>query len=100
MPTYISLLRYTEEGIRTLKQRHDFYFEPNKNVFLPALGVKIKQIFLVLGEYDAVAVLEAPDDEAVARAALYLGRVGTVRTQTMRAFTEEESSKIIDGLPD
>ena len=100
MPTYISLLKYTEEGVRTLKQRRDFYFEPNKNVFLPALGVTIKQIFLVMGQYDAVAILEASNDEAVAKAALFLGRVGTVRTETMRAFTEDESNKIIDAMPD
>ena len=100
MPTYISLLRYTEEGVRTLRQRRDFYFEPNQNVFLPALGVTIKQFYMVMGQYDAVAILEAPNDEAMAKAALFLGRAGTVRTQTMRAFSEEESNRIIDALPE
>jgi uncharacterized protein with GYD domain len=93
-------MRYTPEGVRTLKQRRDFYFEPNKNVYLPALGVSLKQIYMVTGQYDAVALVEAPNDEAVAKAALYLGRVGTVRTETMRAFSEEESNAIIDAMPD
>jgi uncharacterized protein with GYD domain len=99
MPTYISLLRYTEEGARTLKQRREFYFEPNRNVFLPALGVTVKNIYMVLGQYDAVAILEAPNDEAVAKAALFLGSVGTVHTETMRAFNEEESGRLIDSMP-
>jgi uncharacterized protein with GYD domain len=62
-------------------------------------GAKLKDFYLVLGEYDIVIVVEAPSDEVVAKVSLMLGSKGNVRTNTFRAFTEAEYRKIISSLP-
>lgn len=65
-----------------------------------AMGVKWKQSYLMMGEYDVMVILEAPDDETMARYALMGGMTGAVTTRTMRAFTESEANKLIDSLPE
>jgi len=64
-----------------------------------ALGGEIKAFYLVMGQYDFVVITEAPNDEAVARLLLAIGAQGNVRTETLRAFTEDEYRKIIASLP-
>jgi len=59
----------------------------------------LKAFYLVTGQYDAVAISELPNDEAVARLALANASMGTVRTETLRAFTEDEYREIIAALP-
>jgi uncharacterized protein with GYD domain len=62
-------------------------------------GAELKQVFMVMGKYDVVAVVEAPNDECLAKVALAQAALGAFRsTETMRAFTEDEVAKIIDGL--
>ena len=63
-----------------------------------AMGAEIKQFYLVVGQYDIVIVSEAPDDQTMAKAALTVGAGGSIRTQTLRAFTEEEYRKIVAAL--
>ncbi len=62
-------------------------------------GAKIKDFYLVMGEYDIIFVAEAPNDETVAKLALILGSKGSVKTRTMRAFTEAEYRKLVGSLP-
>jgi uncharacterized protein with GYD domain len=63
-------------------------------------GAELKQVYLVMGQYDAVAVVEAPNDQTLAKVALAQAALGAFRsTETMRAFTEEEVAKIVAGLP-
>ncbi|MBI3762312.1 MAG: GYD domain-containing protein [Chloroflexi bacterium] len=88
MPTYISLLRYTQQGAQNIKDSPARLDAAKKG--LKAMGGEFKQWFLVLGQYDAVAVLEAPDDDTAAKFALAVGALGNIRTETLRAFTEEE----------
>ena len=57
------------------------------------------EFYLVAGQYDMVVVSECPDDETAARVMLAIGSAGNVRTETLRAFTEDEYRKIIAGLP-
>ncbi len=59
----------------------------------------MKALYLVMGQYDLVVILEAPDDQTVAEFGLALGALGNVQTETLRAFTEDEYSKIIAMLP-
>jgi uncharacterized protein with GYD domain len=59
----------------------------------------LKQFYLVIGQYDIVSVVEAPDDETMAKIALSLGSQGNIRTETLRAFTEDEYREMISGLP-
>jgi len=64
-----------------------------------AAGGELKAFYLVTGRYDAVALSDLPSDEAAARVALGNGAMGNVRTETLRAFSEDEYRKIIAALP-
>ena len=97
MATYISLVNYTQKGIEKIKES-PARLDAAKEGFR-ALGGELKQFYLVMGRYDIVVISDAPDDETAARAALMLGSAGAVRTETFRAFTEEEYRNIIASLP-
>ena len=97
MATYITLMRYTQQGIENIKEgpaRVDAAKEAFK-----AMGGELKQYYLVMGQYDAVVIGEVPDDETVAKLSLAIGSKGAIRTETFRAFTEDEYRKIIASLP-
>jgi len=97
MPTYIVLTRFTQQGIQALKDspnRQQAWKETARN-----LGAEVKVIYGVTGPYDTLAIVEAPDDETLAKVTLGLGTRGNVRTETWRAFTEEEYRRIVGGLP-
>ncbi len=96
MPTYISLLRYTQKGIQNIKESPN-RLEAAKKAFRDA-GAELKEFYLVMGQYDAVSISEAPDDETLARVLLALGSQGNVQTETLRAFPEAEYRKIVSGL--
>ncbi len=96
MATYISLLRYTDQGIRNVKESAN-RLDAAKKAF-QAAGGELKQFYLAMGKYDIVIVADAPDDETAARITLGLGSLGNVRTETMRVFTEGEFRKIIGSL--
>ena len=97
MATYIVLLRYTQQGVEKIKES-PARLDAAKKAF-QAVGAELKQWYLVMGQYDAVVVGEAPDDETVAKLALAIGSQGSIRTETLRAFTEDEYRKIIAALP-
>ena len=97
MPTYISLIRFTQKGMETIKEGPK-RLEAAKQRFRAA-GGELKAFYLVTGQYDAVAISELPNDEAAARVALGNGSMGNVRTETLRAFSEDEYRKIIAALP-
>lgn len=59
------------------------------------LGVKIREIYWTLGDYDSLLILEAPDDETATAAILHLGAMGNVHTSTCRAFTAAEMDNIV-----
>ncbi|AEM80817.1 GYD domain-containing protein [Streptomyces violaceusniger] len=93
MATYITLLNWTEQGVRaykdTTKRTEDFAAALNK------LGARLVDIYWTDGPYDLVCMIEAPDDETATAASLQLGAVGKVRTTTLRAFDREEMRGII-----
>jgi uncharacterized protein with GYD domain len=97
MPTYIALLHYTQQGIAAIKQG-PARLEAAKQAY-KKVGGELKAFYLTIGQYDAVAIAELPDDAAVAKMALSLGAMGNVRTETLRAFTEAEFRKIVGELP-
>jgi len=97
MATYIILVNYTQQGIQGIKQSPE-RLDAARNAF-NAMGANLDKWYLTLGQYDAVVISEAPDDETAAKLALMVGALGNVRTQTLRAFTEDEYRKLIAGLP-
>lgn len=97
MATYITLLRYTQQGIEKIKEGPT-RVDAAKKLFR-SMGAELKQFYSVTGRYDAVVISEAPNDETVAKLALAIGSAGNVRTETLRAYTEEEYRKIIAALP-
>lgn len=96
MATYLTLIRYTEQGIRSIKES-PARLDAAKKAF-QASGGELKQFFLAMGRYDGVIVGELPDDETAARLALSFGALGNIRTETMRVFTESEYRKIVASL--
>ena len=97
MGTYLMLVKYTQKGIENIKQSPARLDEAQKAS--KAVGAHLKEFYLVMGRYDIVIVLEAPDAETVAKMALSLGSKGNVTTETLRDFTEDEYRKIIGALP-
>ena len=97
MPTYIVLCKWTEKGIEGVKESPS-RLEAAKKVF-KAAGGELKQFYLTQGRYDMVVVSELPNDEAAAKTALTIGAGGALRTESLRAFTEDEYRKIIASLP-
>jgi len=97
MPTYITLLRYTQQGIEKIKDSPTRLESAKQSV--RAMGGELKAFYLVMGQYDAVVISEAPDDETATRFALATGARGYVRTETLRAYTEEEYRRILAALP-
>ena len=93
MATYIMLASFTEQGIRNVKdttKRADAFRELAKGS-----GATVKDIYWTLGQYDIVAILDAPDDAAVTALLLTVGGLGNVRTQSLRAFTADEMGEIL-----
>jgi uncharacterized protein with GYD domain len=97
MPTYISLIQYTEQGIRAI-QDSPGRLDAGKRL-LKDLGGELKSFYLTMGPYDIVIVLDAPNDEVVAKFALALSAQGNVRTTHLRAFNEAEYRKLVKELP-
>jgi len=97
MPTYISLINWTEKGIAQFKDTVA-RSEAGKEL-ASTFGGALKEIYWTIGPYDIVAVSEAPDDESATAFALTLGAQGNVRTTTMRAFSADEMKGIIEKTP-
>jgi len=97
MATYITLMKYTQDGVKNIKDS-PARIDDAKKLF-NAMGAEMKAFYLTLGEYDAVVIAEGPDDETAAKLLLTIGGQGNVRTTTFRAFTEDEFRKIIAALP-
>jgi uncharacterized protein with GYD domain len=96
MASYMMLVNFTEQGIREIKESANRLDAFKKT--LRASGAELRDYYLVMGQYDAMLVLSAPNDEAVTKLALSLCALGNVRTQTHRVYTEDEMRKLIGGL--
>ena len=97
MPTFISFVNWTEQGIRNVKDAPN-RFEAAKAA-LKEMGGEVKDIYVTTGQYDIVVIADAPDGDTMAKFALAMGARGNVRTATSRAITEAEFQKIVSDLP-
>ena len=96
MATYISLVNFTDQGIRTIKESPDRYTA--FKAMAEKMGVSVKGVYYTVGQYDLVLVAEGTD-EAVTTALLKVGSLGNARSQTLRAFSFDEIKKIISNVP-
>jgi uncharacterized protein with GYD domain len=97
MPTYVSLVRFSDQGIRAAKDTTHRLADWAAKV--ESRGVSIQQMYWTLGHYDQVCVFEAPDDETAAAVLLAADMLGNIRTQTLRAFTTSDMEKILTTVP-
>jgi uncharacterized protein with GYD domain len=96
MTTYIMLVNWTEQGVKNVRDSPKRLDAAKKS--LADMGGSFKEFYLTMGEYDMVAVCEAPDDAVAARFALQLSMGGNVRTRTLKAFPEAAYREIINSL--
>ncbi len=97
MPSYLSLLNWTEQGVRNIKDSHE-RLDAAKQAARDA-GGRIVFFYMTMGQYDLAVLTEFPDDEVAAKFLLSIGGLGNVRSTTMKAFTEAEYRSIIGAPP-
>jgi len=96
MPEYIMLFNFTTKGVQEIKDAPKRIanvkklFEQNKG--------KAKTFYGLLGQYDTMCIAEAPDDETMAKISLQISGQGSVKTETLRAFTEDQMLKLIGTI--
>ena len=97
MPSYVTLVKYTPQGIAKIKDSPARLDTGRKAA--EKLGGKIRDWHLTMGHYDAVFISDFPDDDTCAKFTLSLASLGNVTTETLKAFNEPEYRKIIGSLP-
>ena len=96
MATYVTLMKFTDQGIRTVKdspKRAEAFRSTAKKA-----GCAVKEMLWTIGKYDVVVITEAPDDATATALLLSIGKLGNVNTQTLRAFTAAEMEKILEKV--
>jgi uncharacterized protein with GYD domain len=96
MATYVSLFRWTDQGVRNAKdtmKRHNAF-----RADLERRSCKLVSIFWTQGEYDLVTIIEAADAQTVMAALIAVAGLGNVRTETLPAFSEKEMSSILEKV--
>ncbi len=96
MATYICLADWTQQGIENIKDSPGRY-EAAKQA-IEAAGGAMRDFYMTTGDHDMVIIIEAPDATAGAKVLLRIGSKGSIRTKTMRAFTESEYREIVGSL--
>jgi uncharacterized protein with GYD domain len=96
MPQYVTLMRWTSQGIAGLPAWRERVEEGQR--IIEDAGGSLVGVYVTLGRYDVVEIFEAPDDELAVEILLKLQRFGAEHTETLRAFTREEAEAIIRRL--
>jgi uncharacterized protein with GYD domain len=93
MATYLTTIKFTQQGIQdiaqTTKRAATF------NAAAKKWGVKVSNVYWTMGDYDGLLIFDAPDDETATAAILHLGATGSVHTSTVRAFTATDMDHIL-----
>jgi len=96
MSTYVTLINFTDHGVRQVKNtanRASAYKE-----LATKLGCTVKEIYWTQGQYDVVSIVDAPDETSMTALAMSIGKLGYIRTQTLRAFSAAELAPIMDKV--
>ena len=96
MPTYISLIDFTDQGIRTVTETVDRAAKFGE--LAQKYGASLERVYWTVGPHDIVAIIEAPDDESATALLLETGSLGNIRTTTLRAYDRDQMSGIIQRL--
>lgn len=96
MPTYIMMGRFTSQGMDKIRGSPARIDTARETMY--SVGAELKDWYVVTGQFDYVAIIDAPDDTIMAQIALSIGSHGNITTQTMRAFTEQEYRQIVANL--
>ncbi len=96
MPHYISLMRWTSQGVAGLPGWRERVEEGER--IIEEAGGELIGVYVTLGRYDVVEIFQAPDDDVAVEILLKLQRYGAEHTETLRAFTREEAEEIIRKL--
>lgn len=88
MPTYVMLTNLTADGVRTLKNNPGRVAEVNKEV--EQIGARVLTQYATLGQYDFVTIVEAPDEQTMAKVSVELGSRGTMTSQTLTAIPSDQ----------
>jgi uncharacterized protein with GYD domain len=96
MATYVVLVNWTDQGIRSVTETTQRAQEVTQLV--EQMGGRMQTLLWTLGRYDLVGIIEAPDDETVAAVGLRIGMHGSVHTETLRAFDAEKMGQILAKL--
>jgi uncharacterized protein with GYD domain len=94
MTTYVSLINWTDQGIRNFHDTTDRAAEFSKNI--ENSGGRVRELLWTVGEYDMVCIADYPDEETGVAALLKVGSLGNIRSSTLRGFGGDEMSRIID----
>lgn len=97
MPTYVMLMKLTEQGAKDIKMAPERIKAGIKAH--TDMGGKMLGFYAVMGEYDYIAFGEAPNDEAAIALSLVLSSQGNVKTTTLKAFTPEQFAAVVSKLP-
>jgi uncharacterized protein with GYD domain len=96
MATFVVLATFSDQGIRNVKdspKRADAFKEQAQR-----LGGSVKDLYWTMGRYDIVAIVEAPDEKAITTLGLTVGKLGNVRTETLRAFNKADMEAILSNV--
>jgi uncharacterized protein with GYD domain len=96
MARFVLLGTFTDQGIS--KVQDTVKRAQNAKALAKKAGAEMVEVHWLLGPFDLMAVVEAPDDETMTAVALSLGKLGNVKTQTLRAFTADEMDKIVGKM--
>jgi len=96
MPTYVMLASWTEQGMRAINDSPKRVDAAKKS--LEDMGGQFRSVYMTMGDYDLIMIYDAPDDAVAARFTLMLGKLGNVRTKSLKAFPEEAYRQIINTL--
>jgi uncharacterized protein with GYD domain len=96
MPTYVMLANWTEQGMRSINDSPKRIDAAKRS--LEEMGGTFRSVYMTMGDYDLIMIYDAPDDAVAARFTLMLGKLGNVRTTSLKAFPEEAFRQIVNTL--
>jgi uncharacterized protein with GYD domain len=96
MPNYVMLANWTDQGMRAIDESPKRIDTARK--VLEDMGGRFLSVYMTMGQYDLVITYDAPDDAVAARLSLMLGKLGNVRTVSMKAFPEEAYRQIVNTI--